>query len=167
MKKLIYYCLLILTLVFIGEMKSEAKKVSGYIITNQNDTIKGEVKLYTFARRNGQVTLNSFDYEMTFVEVPFCKSGEKKITVYKPTDIKEYGFTFKKILYKYKSFLVKTNNISLNHREKQHFLQLARKEGRTEIYKHQKYRLSKDNMENIPYYVFYTYSEKNGLQSVK
>jgi len=161
----IAFLILILCCCFYSE--SEAKNCEGYIITNESDTIKGIINLSTFSKRTGNLIIKDFDLEITFIQIPFKKLGEKKFTVYSPKQIKEYGFIHKETPYKYKSFVIKSNTFISSEKENYDFLLLVRTNNDTEYYQRQKYKLSTSTKELIPYYEFYSYNAKEGLKKVK
>ncbi len=154
MKTLFYITLLTLGLLTVGAIDANAKKVEGYIITNENDTVKGLINLYKFSLSSGSVFLGDFNSEMLFTEVPFKALGKKKFKIYKPEDIKGYGFVSKGLSYEFVTLLVKSNSYKVKDREKLHFLQRIKTDNKV-IYKHQKYRLEPGTRELVPFYVFY------------
>ncbi len=154
MKTFFYITVLILGLLTFGGTEANAKKVEGYIITHENDTVRGLINLYKFSLSSGSVFLGDFNSEMLFTEVPFKAPEQKKYKIYNPEDIKGYGFVYKGLSYEFVSMLVKSNTYKIVDREKLHFLQRIRTDNKV-IYKHQKYRLEPGTRELIPFYVFY------------
>jgi len=163
MKNILYTTLFVLALFVVGTFDANAKRVSGYIITNDNDTLKGIVNVYD-VNLNKTLIVNlskSINAEMAFVEVSFKQEGQKRYKTYKPEQIKEYGFTYGEVPYLFKSFIVKSNTFVLNEREQYHFLLLISNQNGHKVYKHQKYRYDDKGNELTPYYVSYV-EDKDG-----
>ncbi len=164
-KKTAKLILLVFTLLLINEV-CEAKKTSGYIITNDKDTIRGTIRLYTFNRRDGGFNLHNISLEMCFVEIPFRKSDQKKYTIYKPDAIKGYGFTYKGVPYEFSTFLIESKSLSLNDKKQNHFLQYVYNQNNNKVYRHQTY-VSKDAEGNLePKYIFYIYNAEKGITKI-
>ncbi len=167
MNKRLYIGLIILTCLVWGGQKADAKKVNGYIVTNENDTIKGLVNLYRFSLSSGSVFLGDFNSEMVFVEVSFKGPDHKKFVIYDPIDIKGYGFLYKGEQYAFETHIVKSNTFVYKDSKKIHFLQKIKTTKGRYVYKHQIYRLDPGTRELIPYYVFYVIDKNGELIKIK
>ncbi|MCW3807785.1 hypothetical protein [Plebeiibacterium marinum] len=136
-----YLCVgLFLVFAFVfGESKMEARKFTGYIITNQNDTVNGFIKHFVFNRRTGGFVFNGFDPEWHFIEVAFKESLTDHYDVFKPGQIKEYGFYCRNQLYIFRTKIVIKKSLVTKESHRKHFLQLISSGDGYEVYKHQVY----------------------------
>ncbi len=169
MKNILYTTLFVFALFVAGTFDAEAKRVRGYIITNENDTLQGYLSIYNTTVRTLTISFTKrvFNAEMAFVEAPFKQERHGLYKIYKPDELKEYGFTYKGVPYKFKSFIVKSNTFLLKERNKKHFLLLVEKQNGREIYKHQKHRYDDVMNQLIPYYVFYVVGDNGELIKVE
>ncbi|MCW3789329.1 hypothetical protein [Plebeiibacterium sediminum] len=169
MKNILYTTLFVLALFTAGAFDANAKRVSGYIITIENDTLQGYLNIYNSALRMWTIsfTPRMFNAEMAFVEAPFKEEKRGFYKNYTPDQLKEYGFVYKGVPYKFKSFIVKSKTFILNERKKRHFLLLVNKENGREIYKHQKHRYDDVYNQLIPYYEFYVVDKDGELVKVE
>ncbi len=151
---------------------SQARCLPGYIITNNNDTIHGKINIYSFNRNTGHYNFSGIDLEFCFLEVAFKKTNKEKYTIYKPDEIKGYGFMNKKINYTFRSFLIAKKSIIASEREQIHFLQLVDNKDGILIFKKLQYVVKDfNNIKNpeyvkkrlVPEYDYYAYSEELGL----
>lgn len=101
MKKL----LIILGIVSLS-FNSQAKTANGFIVTTNLDTIFGEIKLHKFERATGAFLLNGFDLNWCFFSVSFKGRNDKRFKNYKPFELHCYQFTYKSVIYAFKSFEV-------------------------------------------------------------
>ncbi len=168
MKTLFYITVLILGVLTFGGTEANAKKVEGYIITNDNDTLQGYLNIYNSTLTKWTISLSPkvFNAEMAFIEASFKQDRYGSYKIYKPEDLKEYGFTYKGIQYVFKTFIVKSNTFVLNERAKPHFLLLVNNDKGREMYKHQMHRYDAGKRELTPFYVFYVLGKDGELIKV-
>lgn len=105
------YRLLVLLYMLLVPFLSSAKGIWGYIVTNDNDTIKGLVKVPPINLITGGIFLNRLNVEALHNEVRFKADFARKTTVYTPKELKEVGFVHKDVAYTYRMFKVKQNDI--------------------------------------------------------
>ena len=93
----------------IGGQNAEAKRVRGYIITNENDTLQGYLSIYNTTVRTLTISFTKrvFNAEMAFVEAPFKQDKHGFYKNYTPDELKEYGFTYKGVPLQIKVFYCK------------------------------------------------------------
>jgi len=101
---------------------ANAKKVYGIIVTKNNDTIYGTIRISKF--NLFQKTVSAFSYNMDdlFDHVYFKSSTDSRFKELFPRDILEYGFILEGVPYRYVSIDVK---VKLSHTRRKFFLQIA------------------------------------------
>ncbi len=113
----------------------QGKKLSGYIVTENNDTIQGEIKVHSFNRRTGDFVFAGIDLESCYRQVAFRSKGELFFKYYLPEQIKEYAFTYKNQPYLFQRFLIRKKSIVPNERNIYQFLQLVKSDNKGNIYR--------------------------------
>lgn len=164
LKHSIKLSLLIGAIISISEI-CEAKSLDGYIITLKNDTINGIVDVPNYNPRSGTYYRNNINLEMCFIQITFRKSTQEKNKTYKPEEIKEYGFHYKDVPFKFKSFLITKNSLSITDEKKYHFLLYTYDNNKYEIYKHQTYINEYDKIK--PTYTSYILNDNDELDQIK
>lgn len=159
-KKLIRY--LILSIVLISSTDYlEAKKVSGFIITEFSDTIYGTIRISEFDLLTGGWIFNGINLEPFHFEVSFRNNENERFRNYKAGEILEFGFTYKSIDYYFHSFILESNSIFKKERRRDRFLQLCYK-GKISLYKNVSQITTPDNcikssLNNSQFYDYYDY----------
>ena len=115
--------LVIISLVFTSFVSpAHAKKVDGYIITNNNDTIYGAIRLSKFNLLQNTISISSYNMDELYDHLYFRSSTDKKFNELSPMDILEYGFILDRTQYRYISKEVKAK---LGTSKRKFYLQLA------------------------------------------
>ena len=120
-KRIIKYFILLLSLILISNYV-EARKVSGFIITENKDTIYGKVKVSIFNLQTVGVILDGLNLEPLHHEVWFKEYGKKKFYRYQAKDISAYGFKFRYKNYFFHSFSLERNSLIKKERKRYHNL---------------------------------------------
>ena len=123
LKKLIK-CFIVLSLLLLSIQKVEAKKVSGFIINENSDTIFGKIKLSKFDIRTGALLFNGINLEQMHYGIWFRAIDSRKFKNYKATDISGFGFDYKSQHYIYHSFIIESNTKVIKDKKQSKFLQL-------------------------------------------
>ncbi len=168
LRKLLF--LFVLTL--ISCQVSNAAPLKGYRITQENDTIWGEVKKYYFNQVQNTVVFNGIDLERYHVEVFFRPLNQSQFKRCTTRDTREFGFTYKNQEYVYRRFELHKKSISKRGRLRPRFLQLVY-EGELQLYKNRIRLYDMETAQNINskrissvHPELYLYNESQGLQSV-
>lgn len=147
-----------------------ANNLPAYIINLKDDTIKGEIKVSNFDILAGTYQFSDISMKQFHTSVYFKDVNQTRFKTYNPTDIKEFGFTYKSIYYTYKSFVIATKSMIKTEKEKRKFLQLLY-DGEIAVYKdiirtNNFYNSNVPNNKVIDYEEFYLYSNKHGLKKL-
>lgn len=174
-KKSIRYFIVLLLMIFFANFV-EAKKVPGYIITENLDTIQGQIKLSKFNLQTGGWYIYGINIEQLHFEVWFRDNKSKRFRSYKATDILSFGFNYRSINYIFRSFTIESNTRVVRQQKRQRFLQLLYNTD-LELYRDTKSMLSNINYVDftynkkrnylLTYYDLYLYSNANGLTKVE
>jgi hypothetical protein len=175
LKKFIKYFILSLLFTFSVNL-TKAKKVPGYIITENSDTIYGQIKLSKFDLLAGTWIIFGINIKQLHFEVCFRENKGRKFRNFQAINISGFGFNFKSEDYIFKSFTLKSNTAIVKERERERFLQLIYK-GEIELYRDQKRTESNINPGNnsyninknllFTYYDLFLYNESKGLTKVE
>ena len=147
-----------------------ARKVPGYILTENLDTIYGEVKVYSFDRITGDLIINGIDLQSYHLEVEFKSHDGKKFITFKPQDIQGFGFFYKSEKYIFRRFLIEQKSIVKSERQFYRFLNLLYN-GKISLYKdiirvnNPSYDLTKAI--SYVYSDYYLYDTPGGLKKVR
>lgn len=120
---LLRFTFLVVILMMINN-NSEAKKIPGFIITNDFDTIVGDVRMYLFNRVSGNINITGIDLETYFYEVSFKELDTKQYKTYKPQDIIGFSFTYNTTKYMFHRFIIERKSIVKKERKTYRFLNL-------------------------------------------
>jgi hypothetical protein len=144
-----------------------AKRVPGFIVTNNADTLFGDIKVYSFDRVTGVWIINGIDLQCYHFEVTFRNSIEKKYLTYKPEDIKGFGFVYKSKKYIFHRFILEPKNMFKPGTKVYRFLSLEHK-GKISLYKDviRMTNPSADFISNISnlFFDYYLYDANHDLQ---
>lgn len=127
-------CTSLLILLTFSNEWVEAKKVSGFIITENSDTLYGKIIVSKINLYSGGLFINGINLEPLHFEVFFKESETKQYISYKATDILEFGFKYKLLDYKFKSFTLESNTPVVSEKQRERFLQLCYA-GKVSLYK--------------------------------
>lgn len=144
-----------------------AVKVPGYIVTNSSDTIIGEVKVLRFDTFTGGITLFGINMEPFHSVLYFRENGSGRFESLTPNEISAFGFVYKSINYRFKSFTIETNSIVESESKRLRFLNLIY-QGEIAVYKD---IVRMDNFiwegalrdKMIDHYDYYLFDDKQGL----
>lgn len=144
-----------------------ATKVPGYIIENNSDTIFGEIKVSRFDIYTGGIIFHGIDLESFHSILYFKENNKSRFKSFTPNDIAGFGFIYKSINYRFKTFMIESKSIVKSERKKLRFLNLIY-QGEIAVYKD---IVRKDNfiMTGIQtkvtdYYDYYLFDDKHGLR---
>ncbi|MCU4162629.1 hypothetical protein [Carboxylicivirga caseinilyticus] len=138
-----------------------------FVVSNDNDTIMGEVRLNWFNEASGAVYFNSFDKETLHYEVWFRPAGLNTWKAYAADELKMFSFQFQGQTYAYKSFNLDKRSLHKCERNQHRFL-LLKFSGSVELYqdKIRIYNIGYKGLLSNTYYTYvdyYLYSEAEGL----
>lgn len=136
------YFLLILTIGIVNSF-CEAKKVPGYIVTDNADTLYGEVRINLYNNITQGIIISGIDMEYLHHEVSFKEYEGGKFIVYTPEMISGFGFIFESAEYIFHRYTIETKSILKKNKVECRFLNL--------IYEH-KISLYRDNF-HVQYWV--------------
>ncbi|NOQ25846.1 MAG: hypothetical protein GQ564_10835 [Bacteroidales bacterium] len=171
----IKYTILLLSLILINNYV-EARKIPGFIITENKDTIYGEVIVSFFNLHTVAVILDGVNLEPLHYEVWFREYEKRRFHNFQAKDISAFGFYFRYKNYLFHSFTLESNSIIEKESKRDRFLQLCYV-GKVSLYKD----LSRMNMHNINviipsivdytnsivYYNYFLFDDIEGLTKVE
>ncbi len=159
-KKFIRYLILSIVLISSSDYL-EAKKVSGFIITEFSDTIYGTIRMSEFNLLTGGWIFHGINLAPFHFEVSFRKNKNERFRNFQAGEILEFGFTYKSIDYYFHSFILESNSIFKNERRRHRFLQLCYK-GKISLYKNVSQITTRDYYINTSlnnYHQYYDYCD--------
>lgn len=107
----------------------EGKKVPGYIVTEDRDTISGDIFIYRYNLINRLFFVNGIDEESYHYQVAFKDNQNKKYTVYKPEDIQGFRFRFKDEDYVYQRIRLEKRSLIPEEKTQFRFFRLVYAKG--------------------------------------
>jgi hypothetical protein len=158
-------CILVISL------NCEAKKVSGFIITNTSDTLIGEVKVYLRNPNMRGFNIYGIDVEPFYSVVRFKGNTDKWFKNYEPKDILGFCFRYKSNDYFFHEFKLIKKSLFSTDCFQYRFLNLIYK-GSISLYQDViRFPLMK-NFDNFvqyseTYYDYYLYDSIKGIQKVE
>jgi len=163
--------ILVLFLLVVIVNKVEAKKLKGFIVTEQNDTIYGSIKVNKYNPRTGAYYFFQINLESCYSQIYFKQEGKPRFKLYTPDQIKGYSFNFKDQDYYFHSFLIQSKSIVRSEQSRYAFLILIKKTRQTSIYRSQRYMMKQydESVYNyfsistniIPQYTYYYHKNKS------
>ncbi len=166
MGKTAFKILIFLFAIVICSYDCEAKKVPGYIVLENTDTVFGEVRLHNFCRTTAGFIINGIDMEWCHLEVSFRNIDSKKFQSYQPHDILGYGFTYNSADYTFHSSILHQKSLVKNEEKRQRFLHLVYS-SRIYLYVDLRYSSLLTNEQAYSYCEYYLYNSKVGLKKVE
>lgn len=150
---------------------SYARKVQGYIIDNNSDTITGKVKISGFDLYARGFVLTGINLEPLYSCVKFKRNDTRGFQNYYPQDISKFGFLYDSNEYIFERFIIESKSIINSDRLNDKFLNLIHK-GNIALYRNftranNPLRDDRLNDISIEYYDYYLYNAKNGLTKVE
>ena len=143
-----------------------ANKVAGYIIKNNSDTIFGEVKVSCFDIYSGGIIFYGINLEPFHSILYFKENNKSRFKSFTPNDISGFGFTYKSINYRFRTFVIETKSIVESERKRLRFLSLIY-QGEIAVYKDivrkDNYYMTSFPNKVIDYYDYYLFDDKHGL----
>ena len=148
-----------------------AKKVPGYIIRHNCDTIFGEVNISFFDPYSGGFVFYGINLEPFQSVLYFRETRNDCFTAFTPKDIAGFGFTYKSVNYRFKTQLIEYKSIVKSERKRLRFLNLIY-QGELAVYKeierkenHFRTGIGIPN-KTVNYYNYYLYDDRHGLKRV-
>ena len=175
LKRFIKYVILLLLLILNGNYL-EARKVPGFIITENSDTIYGQIKLSKFNLQTGTWFFHGINLEPLHFEVWFRDEKSKKFRNFQAIDISGFGFNYKSQDYFFHSFTLESNTKIIKEKKRERFLQLIYN-GKVKLYRNLSRAIKYDNFDynlfwkykdqTFIYYDFFLYNKSKGLTKVE
>ncbi len=166
----------LIILILVGaSYNAKAKKVPGYLITNEDDTLYGEIKISHFNILTGDFLFRSIYMDQLHFEVVFRENDTGKFSAFKAGEILGFGFDHRKQSYIFQSFILTSNTPLKREKYTSRFLQLCYL-GEVALYRDVNRIANYDNTtETVPiltdetfvYYEYYLYNLKEGLNKVE
>ncbi len=165
------YLIIPISLLFFCSLVS-AKKFSGYIITNNQDTLEGTIKAFLCKSSTGEIMINGVDLQAQFENVSIKQNGTKRYKTYLPGEILGFCFSYDNKYIQFHRFKIYTNSIIKNERSNYRFLLLVCKKNMS-IFLNQKRIYNNKSFNSTPealqysyhlYKDYYLYSKNTGLQ---
>jgi hypothetical protein len=120
---------------FTGSLSLEAKRVVGYIVTNQSDTIHGTVNLILpFDQTTANIIIREYNSDDLHLRIRFRQVGTPRFKWYYPEQIKGFGFKYQGVSYYYRSFAIYQQSLVKAERKRKRFLCLQYS-GSVDLYK--------------------------------
>lgn len=166
--------LIILNLVGIS-YNATAKRTPGYLITNENDTLYGEIKISHFNILTGDFLFRNINLDQFHLEVVFRENEARKFNIFKADEILGFGFSHRNQTYIFQSFILTSNTPIKKQKYNPRFLQLFYS-GEIALYRDLNRITNYNNRtEAIPiladetfvFYEYYLYSMHQGLNKVE
>ena len=126
--------MLVALMLVVLSQQSEAKKVNGFIVTNQNDTIAGMFRLPQMSVTNAGFLIRGFDVEALQYMVTFKGNNEKRFKTYEPGASQSFSFTHDSAVYLYRSLNIERKSIVVNEQSSSRFLTCLY-DGRISLYR--------------------------------
>ena len=157
---------------------AQAKKVPGYIVTEDSDTLYGEIKLPKFNLLTGGWIISGFNQEPFYYEIWFKSNESNKFNRFQADQISGYGFRFESLDYIFKSFIIESNTPIKKEKKRYRFLKLYHY-GETCLYidmlrittyenlETEEYSFSHNNSSIYYDYNYYLYNNLIGLSKVE
>lgn len=166
MNKLRYISIVVLFTLHISSVL--AFDVPGYIITNNSDTIKGDIKLSNFDIYTGRLILSGISLEQFHSTLYFRATSSHGFKRFSANDLLGFGFNYKSTNYCFKTFVIESNSIVKSERKRLRFLHLIH-EGEIAVYKDiiRQTNYAKSNIPNnqvVDYNEYYLFDNKHGLK---
>jgi hypothetical protein len=173
LKEFIKYFILALLFTLTANF-TEAKKVSGYIITEKSDTLYGQIKLSKFDIITGTWMIFGIYTDQLHHEVWFKENNDKRFRKFQAIDINGFEFSYKSKVYIFRSFTLKSNTILGKEKKRERFLQLIYT-GELELYWDTKSTVNNFEPDDVSfntnqsytYYDLYLYNKSIGLTKVE
>jgi len=116
--------LLVLSVIFLISMNSHAKWVEGYIVTSEDEHVKGSIQISVFDSHSYGYYMIGFDMTYLYNHIKF-RHLDKTKEVLEPCDIRGFSFSFKGVDYHFISQIVDYKSIVRNEREYDRFLNVV------------------------------------------
>lgn len=147
-----------------------AKKVDGYIINENQDTIYGKIRLPWINTSTGAVVLFGFDFESLFRSVSFKGKAGKSYHTFRPNTIYGFGFNYKSSDYFFRSMFLNYKSLFKKEGQEYRFLNLIH-HGKVDLYQNiifikvpVNYPSSPDErVRSVKIYEYYIWSEPTKL----
>jgi hypothetical protein len=172
-----FYCFVIFTLGLIFcHQNLQAEKVPGFIITENSDTLYGEVKVSHINLHDGGIFILGINLEPLHFDVWFREYGNSRFKNFQAKDICGYGFMYKLMDYSFHSFVLESNTSFKIVKKRNRFLQLYY-EGKVSLYRDinrmvnpiysMDYHYNNSTDQSVLYYDYFIYNETIGLNKVE
>lgn len=147
-----------------------ASKVAGYIITENSDTLYGEIRVSNFDRITGGWIFNGIDLESYHYQVTFKENGKSHFKTFTPADIQAFGFSYQSSDYIFKRFTLVAKDLFNKEQKRYRFLCLEYN-GRISLYQDVVYVINRMNHttqnDNYTYSEYYLYNASKGLKKLE
>jgi len=167
-KKYLMLLLVILFLIGIGD-NCNASSSKGYIITQDQDTIYGKIRLPWKSTSIDFFNFSGFDFESMFYIISFKSDADKSYRTYYPTTISGFGFKHRSTNYIFKSFYLNYKSLFEEKGQGYKFINLIHR-GKLDLYQHMitiNYSREStpfaDRGQVMKYYEYYIWSEQTKL----
>lgn len=145
----------------------QANKAPAYIIKNSTDTIFGEIKVSNFDIYTRGIVLCGINLEPFHSILYFREINTNHFKAFTPNDISGFGFIYKSINYRFKTFVIESKSLIRSERKRQRFLNLIF-QGEialyTDIVRNDRYSMAGFPYKVIDYYDYYLFDDKHGLK---
>jgi len=167
-KKYLSLLLIIICLTGISN-NCNASSTKGYIITQDQDTLYGKIRLHWLSTSIDFFNFFSFDFESFFYHVSFKSDADKSYKTYYPTMISGFGFKHRSTNYIFKSYNLNYKSIFEDKTKGYRFINLIHR-GKIDLYRHMisiNYPVTCPNSANrgqvMKYYEYYICSDGTNL----
>lgn len=159
--------MMFLLVFFLISGRVEAINVTGYIITNQNDTIQGFFKVSYLGKMAEYNPVQAANVELYKAAVAFRKTEQEKFKFYTPDSLKGFQFSYQARDYIYRRFALKYKNMAVGEVAVNQFLCLLYSDKYYQLYRNLQIDFN-NGLVSIPdnrlkYMVYYLYNPQKGI----
>jgi hypothetical protein len=167
--------LLKITLILFGLIllpdNCQAKKVPGFIINENSDTLIGKIRIYSHNPNIRGFNIYGIDIEPFYSIVRFKGNTDKRFRNYEPEDIKGFCFRYKSMDYFFREFKLEFSTLFGVDHFRSRFLNLIYK-GKLALYQDEVRNPILKNFKNFQdytevHYNYYLFDELKGLHEVE
>lgn len=142
-----------------------SKNLPGFIVTPNNDTLTGTVKVSRFDLHDGSFMVNTINLEPLYNSVLFKADQSSRFKSFSPTDIRSFTFHYGNRIYKFESKELEMNSIFYSEQQRNRFLRVVY-EGNVSMYENRE-RISSEgagrNKTKVILHQYFLYNDRYGL----
>lgn len=150
-------------------LAAQSNTAPGYIVTNNSDTIAGEVKVSRYDIYTGGILCSGINLEPFHSVLYFRQSNQSSFKSFRPKDISGFVFTYKSVDYIFKTFTIESKSIVKSERRRLRFLNLIHQSENIiyrDIVRRGDVVMPGTQSKVTDYYDYYSYDITHGLKKL-